>query len=79
MGKFNCICGDIIRVSGPIPHPDEWLMIADTEYDSLDPSTNLDDLYKKMKSLIICRNCGRLWVFWDGFGAEPTVYKKDED
>ena len=78
MAKFICKCENIIRTSGAIPNPNEWLIMSDVEYDSLDPKMNLDELNLKMKSFFICDRCGRLWFFWKGFDSDPIPYKIDE-
>jgi hypothetical protein len=74
MGKFLCKCENVIRVSGAIPNPIEWLFISDTEYDSYTNPIEPEKLYLKMNSFLKCDQCGRLWVFWDGYDNMPTLY-----
>ena len=78
MPKIKCKCGNIISF-GEIPNPNEWLIISDKEYDSFSTTINMDELYDKVKSMMICNQCGRLWIYWDGFTESPTVYKIDDD
>ena len=74
MSKFSCKCGNIINISGPVPNPNEWLVISDAEYDLLDESSTLNDLYSKMKSMLKCDQCNRLWIFWHGYDNPPTSF-----
>lgn len=74
MGKFLCKCENVIRISGVIPNPIEWLFISDKEYDNFEPQINSEELYLKMNSFLKCDHCGRLWVFWDGYDNKPTLY-----
>ena len=78
MAKFNCKCGNTISTSGQIPNPNEWLMISDVEYDSLDSKITLEELYLKTKSLFVCDKCKRVWIFWNGFDSDPIAYIVDE-
>lgn len=51
-------------------------MIADralTEVDWERP-VDLADLYGRMTHIFPCAECGRLWIFSDGFEAEPRSY-----
>ena len=73
MPKMLCRCGEVLRWS-EIPNPIEWLLIADTAYDAYREPVDPVELYRAMRHLLRCPACGRLWVFWDGFGGEPTEY-----
>ena len=73
MPSIFCSCGTLLDY-GLIPSPIEWLAISDVEYDSYVGSIDSDDLYKKMRSILKCPSCGRLWVFWGGFSEKPSVY-----
>ena len=73
MPSMICSCG--ARLSyGEIPCPIEWLVISDTEYNSHQDMINSEALYSKMKSMLKCNQCGRLWIFWNGFDKNPSGY-----
>ena len=74
MPKLRCDCGDVMRY-GDIPCPNEWLFISDTEYDAFSGVVDAEELYRAMKSFLRCPNCGRLWVFWNGFASAPEGYR----
>ncbi|GAB3939874.1 hypothetical protein GCM10028805_00800 [Spirosoma harenae] len=78
MPKFSCKCSHIIPI-GEIPTPDQWNMISDIEYDSFAGSIDSEQLYSKMKVVLKCPVCGRLYVFWNGWQADPTCYEKSLD
>lgn len=72
MPSIICTCG--IRLGfGAIPNPNEWLMISDDRFDDF-RGNDLEELYKQMSSFLKCSDCGRLWVFWNGFDADPFCY-----
>jgi len=75
MAKYLCDCGEVMRTSGDIPNPLEWLLISAVEYDSFEGQIDSEALLQRMTSLFRCPSCDSLWVFWTGFGADPTVYK----
>ena len=77
MPSINCKCGKKLGY-GEIPNSIEWLMISDEAYDKYSGEIDSELLYKEMKSFLKCPNCGRLWVFWDGFQSSPTVYNCDD-
>lgn len=74
MPALTCACGQVIPY-GAIPCRDEWLFISDVDYDSFVGPVDAEDLYRRMRSFLRCPNCGRLWVFWNGYeqGAEEFV------
>jgi hypothetical protein len=76
VGKFLCTCGEQIRTSGEIPHPDEWLLFADKDIpdEAWEGEVGFKELHDRATHAFKCRACGRLWVYWDGFGAEPKRY-----
>ena len=74
MAKFLCICGEVLSTSGTIPHPLEYRFMSDVDLDSLTGDVNVEELYLGMSSFFRCPTSGHLWVFWDGFEAEPTPY-----
>ncbi|PJB35220.1 MAG: hypothetical protein CO108_26270 [Deltaproteobacteria bacterium CG_4_9_14_3_um_filter_63_12] len=73
MPKLRCTCSEVLNY-GEIPCPIEWLTISDVEFDGLSKPCDLEVLYQRMTSLLQCPDCGRLWVFWEGFGKPPTEY-----
>jgi hypothetical protein len=76
VAKFLCICGASLSTSGPIPHPYEWELISDVEFDGLRGEVDdIEALYLRMRSMLRCPVSGHLWVFWDGFDSAPTVYE----
>ena len=89
MTKFACVCGEQIRISGAIPNPMEWHLIADTELDLLLPngplgppdrppfagtSIETTSLLDTFRYVYLCPRCGGLWIFWQGLDADPTYY-----
>lgn len=79
VAKFLCRCGAVIRVSGPIPNPDEWLLIADEKFDEFPDEVSATVVYEEARSGFECRVCGRLWIFWDGLGREAKCYLPEPD
>lgn len=73
MPKLTCRCGEILRY-GEIPSPIEWKIISDVAYDQFSGPIDAEDIYAAMESLLRCPHCARLWVFWNGFEAEPQEY-----
>ena len=71
MGKFSCHCGDLVRVSGAIPNPQEWKILSDVDFDAFSGQVDAEALYLACRSMMRCPTCDRLWVYWDGFGADP--------
>lgn len=78
MAKFNCLCGIMIQTSGPIPNPVEWKLLSDTEFDQFEGLVDAESVYRASRSMFKCSNCGRLWVFWNGFDHDPIVYMREE-
>jgi hypothetical protein len=77
MAKFNCICGNVIRVSGDIPNPIEWKILSDVQFDNFEGFVDVELIYRACSSMFKCEKCGRLWVYWDGFDAEPVCYSPE--
>ena len=75
MAKIACVCGEVIALSGRIPNPLEWRVVSDESLDQLPANTTLPEIDVIMRSLFRCRNCDRLWIFWDGFDAPPSLYE----
>jgi hypothetical protein len=75
MSSFFCKCHQRLRISGEIPNPIEWLIISDTAYDGFAGLIDAENLYHAFKHMLKCPNCGRLWVYWDGFEGEAKCYE----
>jgi hypothetical protein len=73
MPSIMCRCGTRLRY-GEIPNPIEWLAISDTNYDKFTNTAEAEQLYSEFTHILKCQNCGRLWIYCDGFGNEPTCY-----
>jgi hypothetical protein len=74
MAKFKCVCGEQITTSGYIPNADEWRLISDIEFDTIEGTVDAESLYRRMKIAYRCPSSDHLWVFWDGFDAPPRLY-----
>lgn len=68
-----CPCGHVFRL-GVIPCPDQWLLISDVDFDRFDKQIETDKLFDAMILATKCPDCGRLWIYYDGFGGKPTEY-----
>jgi hypothetical protein len=77
MTKWLCGCGEVIHTSGPMPNPAEWLLISDERFDEFSGMVDAETVYRSACHAFRCDRCGRLHVFWDGMGADPTVYSLD--
>lgn len=77
--RYLCHCGNIIRTSGDIPNPAEWLLIADVVLDPMQEPLNRMALYMSSAHAFICDQCGRIWVFWSGFDGDPISYRRESD
>jgi hypothetical protein len=77
MAKFSCLCDNIIRVSGDIPNPIEWKIMSDVQFDMFEGIVDVELVYRACNSMFRCAKCGRLWVYWDGFDAEPACYSPE--
>jgi hypothetical protein len=78
MAKFRCACDHIVRTSGEIPNPNEWKILSDTDFDRFSGLVDAEEVYLACQSMFRCSNCGRLWVYWNGFEQEPTCYQPCE-
>lgn len=76
MPSMTCKCGHRITY-GEIPCRDQWLFISDEAYDKFSGDADAEDIYRAMRPMLKCPNCGRLWVFWEGFGKPGSAYKLD--
>jgi hypothetical protein len=77
MGKIACKCGTTLRISGEIPNPLEWLIISDQDFDAFTGPIDAEQLYHKVKSMLKCPDCDRLWIFWNGMQEPPACYTQD--
>jgi hypothetical protein len=73
MSKFLCPCGEVIRISGSIPNPVEWLLESDRAFDH-DHTIDPQELYFRMVHLFRCPTSDHLFIFWRGFDAPGTTY-----
>ena len=76
MPAVMCKCGNRIGL-GEIPNPNEWLTISDVVYDAYTGIIDAEALYADMKHILVCDQCNRILIFWNGFQSPPTCYSKD--
>ena len=62
------------RPSGRIPNPQQWNLISDERFDEFDGLVDAEKMNLAASHAYRCEDCGRLWIFWDGHGAEPVEY-----
>jgi hypothetical protein len=74
MTKLVCECTSMIPISGKIPNPLEWKFMPDVQFDDFQGYVNAEEVYSACNSFFCCPNCGRLWIFWNGFEGEPACY-----
>jgi hypothetical protein len=77
MPEVQCKCGNIIK-TGEIPNSNEWLFISDVEYDNYTENIDVEDLYLAMKRFLVCNQCERIWIYWEGNQKTPVSYIRDE-
>lgn len=73
MPKISCGCGNILNLQD-IPCKIQYNFISDVDYDKHHHTVNAEELYQEMNMFFKCEDCGRLWVFWDGFDEKPFEY-----
>jgi hypothetical protein len=74
MGKFRCVCGNIISTSGE--NPDEWLLIPEKEFGlAWDEGEAFSDVYLRMRHLFVCPVSSHVWIFWSGLENSGTCYQ----
>jgi hypothetical protein len=78
MPKMLCNCGYVVNYSN-IPSEHDYKFISDIEFDKFQGKVDVEELYLTMKIIRKCPKCGRLYVFWNGSGSEPEVYKKEDN
>lgn len=76
MPSMACTCGHRIGYGG-IPCPEQWLLISDEAYDQFSGVVDAEEIYRAMKPMLKCSNCGRLWIFWEGFAKPASAYRPD--
>lgn len=76
MPKLRCLCDHVISLSD-IPCKDQWMIISDIELDKFDDQLEWNALHDKMTIVVKCPKCGRLHIFWNGFGRNQTIYKPE--
>jgi hypothetical protein len=74
MAKLRCECGYLIPISGDIPNLIEWKIISDSKFDEFEGMVDSEEIYMACNSMFKCPNCGRLWVYWNGFEQDPECY-----
>ena len=73
MGKFRCVCGEVISTSGESPH--EWLVIPEQIFGaSWDEGESYAALHQKADRMYLCPVSGHVWIFWSGLGEPGTCY-----
>lgn len=73
MPKILCECDEIINLSG-IPSPNILNMISDKEYDEFTGLIDAEKLYIKMKTIVKCPKCKRLYFFSNGIESPAEIY-----
>jgi hypothetical protein len=76
MAKFNCRCGEIIRMSGDLPNPIEWRLLPESAFYD-DEGRLLEDAYMGSPPLYRCDQCERVFIFWSGFEGPGHIYRPD--
>ena len=69
-------CGATLTTSGPIPHPDGLYVLREETFEARADAADFD-LILESTGAHECRKCGRLWVWWNGWDNEPTVYLRE--
>jgi hypothetical protein len=78
MSSIICKCQKHLHISGEIPNPVEWLIISDAAYDGFSGLIDAEGLYRAFRHMLKCPDCGRLWVYWDGFKGVAKCYEPSE-
>jgi hypothetical protein len=74
MAKWVCRCGEQLTSSGGIPHPYQWMLTSDQDFESFSGTVEAEDIYRNATQAFRCPSCGRLHIFWRGWDGEPSVY-----
>jgi len=73
MAKYLCPCGGIVHTSGTIPHPLGLYILTEKQYEERADAEDFDVILESTGAHR-CPDCARLWVWWDGWESEPTIY-----
>lgn len=74
MARFACVCGYQIRTSGDVPNPLEWRLISDEQFETFHGTVDVEAVYRATTVAYRCPESAHLWIFWDGFEGEPSLY-----
>lgn len=77
MAKWQCSCGAVLTTSGPIPNPDGLYVLSEQGYEARADAPDFD-LIRESVGAHRCASCERLWIWWDGWEEDPTVYAPEE-
>lgn len=70
-----CTCRHLIDY-GRIPSPHQWEVISQREwFEWNDSGEDHFGLQKRMKVMLECPDCGRLWFFRNGFSERPEMFE----
>ncbi|WP_136518141.1 hypothetical protein [Cellulomonas telluris] len=78
MAKFLCVCGSVVSTSGEIPHPYQWNLISDGDFDTSTGTVDADELYMRSTLMFRCPRSGHLWIYWSGIDNAPSLYSPVE-
>ncbi|ASS48068.1 MAG: hypothetical protein A3D31_00735 [Candidatus Fluviicola riflensis] len=73
MPKILCECDEVIRLHD-IPSPNVLMMISDEEYDEFSGLIDAEELYMRMKMIVKCPSCKRLYFFSKGIESPAEIY-----
>ncbi|MFJ3407279.1 hypothetical protein [Promicromonospora sp. NPDC090134] len=79
MAKFLCLCGHAIRTSGEIPHPYQWNVLSDVDFDHHSGTVDADELYQQATLMYRCPQSDHLWIYWRGLDHPPSLYSPGDD
>jgi hypothetical protein len=79
MAKFRCHCGEVISMSGEIPNQLEWHLVSDCELEETWEAEDFGGLQQAARPVFLCPQCGRIWVYWNGYGGERVSYVRESD
>jgi hypothetical protein len=74
MGKFRCVCGEVISTSGNTD--DGWFAVRERMFmASWDAEEPFDDVFDKITRMYVCPKSGHIWVFWGGWSEPASCYE----
>lgn len=79
MSKLRCDCDEILSISGPMPNPIEFKILADTQVDSFEETVETLRIYMESTIGLKCPRCGRLWIFWNGLDNRASCYVPERE